>query len=274
MKSLNCVFVFVQTLLLLSQTGSLQAQRPVARSRISLGNDSVKVAKASAADVNSFFSAYQNAKTLYQSHPILLDRYFSYKEIFEFSIADEKGETMGYSPEPYRQQLIHAPKITVQQMTINFQQISNIIFKRSIDSLDVRNLELLALSNKRSLRLAIGTLFPPGAYSIRGVELILKVIDSNGREIPDAKCYFLSRRTCREVICANCENLLEQTLCDITASKIMKQHLMFDMLNPAPITLLPGEYNLFVVVGNRVVHYEFRSINSSTSNTLLIKTKN
>jgi hypothetical protein len=96
-------------------------------------------------------------------------------------------------------------------------------------------------------------------FSIRSVLLpnvSIKIFDSTGIELTNAKCYFISFKTCRDIACRACVPGLDPCDNNNINSITSKPDGIFDCTNPAKIKVDYGHYHFFVISNNRIRHYE------------------
>src|SRR4030095_15827624 len=234
--------------------------------------DSILVPRATKQDVDEFFKAYELAKAHYKKNQNMLEPYFTEGEVFGFNFTNSEHSTIPLDTDPYSngKKFYEASRSSVIGLTTNFKVLDNMFLKNNLDAFDVEIVKTILSANTMSFITDILKTFPVVIAGPLRMSLTMNIIDENGAMIPGARCYFLSRKECRDIVCLGCQI---PAVCNSALTSRIEQFSLFDSANPSPMTIAAGAYNLFIVKNDQVIHYEFRDISSLSGPLTIIVTK-
>ena len=228
---------------------------------VNINKDSVLLEKAKPEDWTEFENQYAILLKLIKRKPNdLINNYVD-------TTVDFKSLKF-LSPERFP----NTAKICMKQLTVNLKLVTNILSRPIYSKQDVEELNLVMANIDKLSENYINTyghLFAMFAPNVQ-----FKVTDASGSVINNAKCYLLSKKTCRDIACRTCNP--GGDACDIqtvaSLTKIVNEKdIMFDCANPADLRVSYGHYHLFVVCQDKLCHYELRDFdeNSLTASNLI-----
>jgi hypothetical protein len=166
--------------------------------------------------------------------------------------------------------IIRSKKDEYLQLTNNYKEINRIlenfepkleIFAK-VDSLMLENDQLVfeaMFENRIKKNIA---LLP--------VPVAVKFLNAEDQLVTNVRCYFISRRVCRDLICTTCITDFITNGCTGDFMMKVKENPFFDGLNPQAVSLMPGGYNMFVVNDSgKVVRHDFREFSFSETQQLI-----
>jgi hypothetical protein len=226
-----------------------------------ISQDSVRMTKASRADWAEFDLAYNNFRKLFTLNPIKAEGSYidTSSDLVELNILNPSF-------------LYNTSKISLKQLSFNLQLLTQLLSKNIKDQKDLdllnsvlKNTEELVnkyIATKGTVAYVLNTVLP----SIK-----INVVDKTGAPITNAKCYFMSYRTCREIACRSCVPQLQPCDANTINTIISRADLVFDCANPVSVKVNYGRYHLFVIGDNLLRHYEELNIDERTASANEIK---
>jgi hypothetical protein len=208
--------------------------------------DSIKLPKATEQDWLEYGAAYDRLeKTITWDTTKNVENYI------------EINEDLGRLSRIEKKYLDLTPKLILHQISANLDLLSQLLKKRLTDTIELKLLTAI-IANINALiydylaAVGLGDL----AAVVPPISLRVSVIGKDHRELSNAQCYFLTPHTCRDVRCGVCET--GQGPCnggDIN-SIIGQADFSYDCANPHNIDVTLGSYLIFVIVNDKVIHYE------------------
>lgn len=212
----------------------------------SINKDSVKLEKASKTDWEEFAKAYAGLQSILQLNRF--DNVVNYidtsKDFIEMKLLKQD-----FFP--------NAAKVCLRQLTFNVQLLNQLLARPLPENTDVQLLS--SVMNNIDILVNKYVATKGVTMTIRNVLLPnvnIKVFDNNGAELTNAKCYFISFKTCRDIACRSCIPGLDPCADNNINAIINKPDVIFDCTNPVKIKIDYGHYHFFVINNNKIRHYE------------------
>jgi hypothetical protein len=221
-----------------------------------INKDSVKLLIANDSDWLGYDKAHSDLKKVlaidpYKNVSNYIDTITDFKE---FALLNKKF-------------LPYTAKVCIRQLTFNIKLLTSILNKPlssqadiSIMNAVIANLDVLVknyiapVGNVTFLAKYI-TLFVPNVR--------IRVFDKDKTELNNVQCYFITRKTCRDVSCATCLPSLDP--CDAANIKaiINNPDKLFDCANPNSVNINFGYYHLFIIGKNKILYHEIREFDNN-----------
>jgi hypothetical protein len=156
-------------------------------------------------------------------------------------------------------------KVCLRQLIFNLKLLDQLLNRQLDEEADV---ELLSMIMQNIDTLITKYILTFGnrelAKSIISPTVIFKVFDSSGVEITNAKCYLITPKTCRDIVCKSCMPAKLPCEESLIGQIVSKNDKVYDCANPVPVPVYYGRYHIYVVNGNKVLFYEMRQIDQTT----------
>lgn len=218
-----------------------------------INKDSVKLLKASVTDWSDFDKAFENLKkslrkNVYNNVENYVDTVTDFKEL---KLLNPKF-------------LPNTAKVCLRQLIFNIGLVNQLLAKQ----LDKEDLTLLAAILKNIDKLVSDYIAPVGSimmiHELGLTNVRLRVYGKDRTELNNARCYFVSNHTCRDIACMTC--LPSMDPCDgknINAI-VSNSEISYDCANPGGIKIGFGHYHIFVMSNNKIIYSELRHIDENS----------
>jgi len=212
----------------------------------SISKDSVRQEKAGKADWDDFAKAYATLQKSFVANQYNnVENYIDTgKDFIELKLL-----TADFFP--------NTAKVCLRQLSFNIQLLNQLLAKPLTEKTDVQLLS--AVTNNIDVLInkyvaTKGTVLSTKILLLPKVSI--KVFDHTGTELTNAKCYFISFRTCRDIACRSCVPGLDP--CDESniSAITSKPDGVFDCTNPVKINVDYGHYHFFVISNKKIRYYE------------------